>query len=175
MDAIREAIQQFILNLFGGWFLAEEFCVLICSMLPIIELRGAIPMAAAFNMPWWSAFILSIVGNMLPVPIILLFIKKFLTWAAGSKIKFLNKLANWLNRKVEKNRPKIEKYAFWGLCVFVAIPLPTTGAWTGSLVAAMIDMKFWKAMLTAFVGVLIAAVIVTVIVYGGVEALSFLI
>ena len=79
MDAIREAIQQFILNLFGGWFLAEEFCVLICSMLPIIELRGAIPMAAAFNMPWWSAFILSVIGNMLPVPIILLFIKKFIT------------------------------------------------------------------------------------------------
>ncbi len=175
MDAIREAIQQFILNLFGGWFLAEEFCVLICSMLPIIELRGAIPMAAAFNMPWWSAFVLSVVGNILPVPFILLFIKKFLTWASGSKIKFLNKLANWLNRKVEKNRPKIEKYAFWGLCLFVAVPLPTTGAWTGSLVAAMIDMKFWKAMLTAFIGVLIAAVIVTVIVYGGVEALSFLI
>lgn len=175
MDAIREAIQQFVLNIFGGWFLAEEFCVLICSMLPIIELRGAIPMAAAFNMPWWSAFILSIVGNMLPVPIILLFIKKFITWSMSSKIKFLNKLANWLNRKVEKNRGKIEKYAFWGLCAFVAIPLPTTGAWTGSLVAAMIDMKFWKAMLTAFIGVLIAAVIVTIIVYGGVEALNFLI
>lgn len=175
MDAIREAIQQFILNLFGGWFLAEEFCVLICSMLPIIELRGAIPMAAAFNMPWWSAFILSVIGNMLPVPIILLFIKKFITWSMNSKIKFLNKLANWLNRKVEKKRGSIEKYAFWGLTVFVGIPLPVTGAWTGSLVAAMIDMKFWKAMLTAFVGVLIAAVIVTVIVYGGVEALSFLV
>ena len=175
MEAIRVAIQEFILNLFGGWFLAEEFCVLICSMLPIIELRGAIPMAAAFNMPWWQAYLLAVVGNMLPVPVILLFIKQFLTWAAGSKIKFLNKLANWLNRKVEKNRPKIEKFAFWGLCVFIAIPLPTTGAWTGSLVAAMIDMKFWKAMLTAFVGVLIAGTVVTAIVYGGIEALDFLV
>lgn len=175
MEAVRVAIQEFILNLFGGWLLAEEFCVLICSMLPIIELRGAIPMAAAFNMPWWQAYILAVVGNMLPVPVILLFIKQFLTWAAGSKINFLNKLANWLNRKVEKNRPKIEKFAFWGLCVFIAIPLPTTGAWTGSLVAAMIDMKFWKAMLTAFVGVLIAGAIVTAIVYGGIEALDFLI
>ncbi len=175
MDAIQGAIQDFILNLFGGWFLAEEFCVLICSMLPIIELRGAIPMAYAFGLPWWLAYILAIVGNMLPVPIILLFIKKFLTWASNSKIKFLNKLANWLNRKVEKNRPKIEKYAFWGLCIFIAIPLPTTGAWTGSLVAAMIDMKFWKAMLTAFVGVLLAGAIVTVIVYGGIGALSFLV
>lgn len=174
MDAIQEAIQGFILNLFGGWFLAEEFCVLICSMLPIIELRGAIPMAAAFNMPWWQAYLLSVVGNMLPVPIILLFIKKFLTWAMSSKIKFLNKLANWLNRKVEKNRPKIEKYAFWGLAIFIAIPLPTTGAWTGSLVAAMIDMKFWKAMLTALVGVLIAGAVVTAIAYGALGFLSFL-
>ena len=175
MEAIRIAIQEFILNLFGGWFLAEEFCVLICSMLPIIELRGAIPMAAAFNMPWWQAYLLAVVGNMLPVPVILLFIRQFLTWAAGSRIKFLNKLANWLNKKVEKNRPKIEKFAFWGLCVFIAIPLPTTGAWTGSLVAAMIDMKFWKAMLTAFVGVLIAGTVVTAIVYGGIEALDFLV
>ena len=174
MDAIQNAISGFILNLFGGWELAEEFCVLICSMLPIIELRGGIPMAAAFNIPWWLAYLLAVVGNILPVPIILLFIKKFLTWAMNSKIKFLNKLANWLNRKVEKNRPKIEKYAFWGLCIFVAIPLPTTGAWTGSLVAAMIDMPFWKAMLTAFVGVLIAGAVVTAIAYGALGALSFL-
>lgn len=175
MEAIQTAIQNFILNLFGGWFLAEEFCVLICSMLPIIELRGAIPMAAAFGMPWWEAFILCVIGNMLPVPIILMFIKKFIIRSMNSKIKFLNKLANWLNKKVEKNRAKIERYAFWGLCVFVAVPLPTTGAWTGSLVAAMIDMKFWKSMLTAFLGILIAGTVVTVIVYGGVEALSFLI
>ena len=175
MEVIQTAIQNFILDMFGGWFLAEEFCVLICSMLPIIELRGAIPMAATFGLPWWLAYLLSVVGNMLPVPIILLFIRQFIFWAMGSKIKFLNKLANWLNRKVEKNRPKIEKYAFWGLCVFVAIPLPTTGAWTGSLVAAMIDMKFWKAMLTAFLGVLAAGAVVTIIVYGGIEALSFLV
>ena len=166
MEAVRVAIQEFILNLFGGWFLAEEFCVLICSMLPIIELRGAIPMAAAFNMPWWQAYLLAVVGNMLPVPVILLFIRQFLTWAAGSRIKFLNKLANWLNKKVEKNRPKIEKFAFWGLCVFIAIPLPTTGAWTGSLVAAMIDMKFWKALLSCLFGVMIAGVIMTLISYG---------
>ena len=174
MGEIQAAIQEFILNLFGGWAFADEMCVFICSMLPIIELRGAIPMAFAFGLPWWAAYILSVVGNMLPVPIILLFIKKFLTWAMSSKIKFINKFANWLNRKVEKNRPKIEKYAFWGLAVFVAIPLPTTGAWTGSLVAAMIDMKFWKAMLTAFVGVLIAGAVVTAIAYGALGALSFL-
>ena len=109
-----------------------------------------------------------VVGNMLPVPIILLFIKRFLTWAEASKIKFLNKLASWLNRKVEKNRPRIEKYAFWGLTVFVGIPLPMTGAWTGSLVAAMIDMKFWKALLSCLLGVMIAGVVMTLISYGAV-------
>lgn len=175
MEAIQTAIQSFILDLFGGWFLAEEFCVLICAMLPIIELRGAIPMAAAFGMPWWMAYLLSVVGNMLPVPIILLFIRQFIAWSMRSRIKFLNKLANWLNRKVEKNRGRIEKYAFWGLSAFISVPLPTTGAWTGSLVAAMIDMKFWKAILTALVGVMAAGVIVTVIVYGGIEALDFLV
>ena len=175
MEVIQNAISGFILDIFGGWALAKEFCVLICSMLPIIELRGAIPMAAAFDMPWWKAYTLCVVGNMLPVPVILLFIKKFISWSMSSEIKFLNRLANWLNRKVEKNRAKIEKYAFWGLAAFIAVPLPTTGAWTGSLVAAMIDMKFWKAMLTAIVGVLVAGVIVTVIVYGGIEALSFLV
>lgn len=175
MDAIQDAISGFILNLFGGWSLAEEFCVLICSMLPIIELRGGIPMAYAFGLEWWKAFLLCVAGNMLPVPIILLFIKKFLAWASSSKLKFLNKLANWLNRKVEKKRGKIEKYAFWGLTVFIGIPLPVTGAWTGSLIAAMIDMNFWKAMLTAFVGVLIAASIVTAIAYGGLSFLAFLI
>ena len=149
--------------------------VFLCSMIPIIELRGAIPMAFFLGMPWWQAYIISVIGNMLPVPFILLFIPKILAWMQKCKIKFLNKFANWLDRKVEKNRPKIEKYAFWGVCAFVAIPLPTTGAWTGSLVAAMIEMKFWKAMLSAFIGVLIAGAIVTAIVYGGIGALSFLV
>ena len=175
MEVIQSAISGFILDLFGGWALAEEFCVFICSMIPIIELRGAIPMAAAFGLPWWGAYCLAVVGNMLPVPIILLFIKKFIFWSMNSKIKFLNRLANWLNRKVEKNRARIEKYAFWGLAAFIAVPLPTTGAWTGSLVAAMIDMKFWKAMLTALVGVLVAGAIVTFIVYGGIGFLAWLI
>ena len=175
MDAIQVAIQEFVLNLFGGWQLAEEFCVFICSMIPIIELRGAIPMAFAFNMPWWQAYILSVIGNMLPVPFILLFIKAIITRMSNSKIKFFNKIANFLNKRVEKRRDKIEKFSFWGVCLFVAIPLPVTGAWTGSLVAAMIDMKFWKALLSALFGVMIAGVIVTLIVYGGIGFLSFLV
>ena len=83
-----------------------------------------------------------------------------------SKIKFFNKVANFLLNKVEKKRDKIEKYSFWGVCLFVAVPLPVTGAWTGSLVAAMIDMKFWKALLSCLLGVMIAGVVMTVVSYG---------
>ena len=164
-----DGIKTFLTDILG-----RRLSVLLCSMVPIIELRGAIPMACALELPWWQAYLISVIGNMLPVPFILLFIPKILAWMRKCKIKFLNKFANWLDRKVEKNRPKIEKYAFWGVTIFVAIPLPTTGAWTGSLVASMIEMKFWKAMLSAFIGVLIAGAVVTAVMYGGIGALRFL-
>lgn len=163
---MTEAIKQFFLETVG-----KELCVFFCSMIPIIELRGAIPMGAAFNatlggMPFWLTYILSVAGNMLPIPFILLFIKKMIKWMSVSKVKFFNKVANFLLNKVEKKRDKIEKYSFWGVCLFVAVPLPVTGAWTGSLVAAMIDMKFWKALLSCLLGVMIAGVIMTVVSYG---------
>ena len=156
-----EAIKTFFLETVG-----REWCVFFCSMIPIIELRGAIPMGAAFSLAWWQTYIISVIGNMIPVPFILLFIKKIIRWMSNSKVKFFNKTAGFLMRKVEKNRERIEKYSFFGVCLFVAIPLPATGAWTGSLVAAMIDMKFWKAVLSAFIGVLVAGVIMTLISYG---------
>ncbi len=161
LDSIVNAISDFFLETVG-----KELCVFFCSMIPIIELRGAIPMGFAFGMPWWQTYLLSILGNMLPVPFILLFIRKMIAWMSRSKVKFFNKMAGWLNRKVEKRREQIEKYAFWGVCFFIAIPLPMTGAWTGTLVAAMIDMKFWKAMLSALFGVMIAGVVVTLFAYG---------
>ncbi len=163
IDAIVNAIRDFFLNTVG-----EELCVLFCSMIPIIELRGAIPMGAIFGLPWWQSYILSVVGNMIPVPFILLLIKAVITWMSRSKIKFFNKIADFLLRRVEKRREQIEKYSFWGVCLFVALPLPVTGAWTGSLVAAMIDMKFWKALLSCLFGVMIAGVIMTLISYGAV-------
>jgi uncharacterized membrane protein len=140
-------------------------------MIPIIELRGAVPMGWAMGLEWWQTYIISVLGNMVPVPFILLFINKIIKWMAESKISLFNKVANWLLKKAEKNRAKIEKYAFWGVALFVAVPLPVTGAWTGSLVAAVIDMKFWKALLSALIGVMIAGVIMTVIFYGGIDGL----
>lgn len=166
MDSIVNAIRDFFLNTVG-----KELCVFFCSMIPIIELRGAIPMGAVFNetiggMPWLLTYVLSVIGNMLPVPFILLLIKKVIYWMSNSRVKFFNKISNFLLKKVEKNRGKIEKYSFWGVCLFVAVPLPVTGAWTGALVAAMIDMKFWKAFLSTLCGVMIAGVIMTLISYG---------
>ena len=163
---MAEAIQQFFLETVG-----REWCVFFCSMIPIIELRGAVPMGWAMGLEWWQTYIISVLGNMLPVPFILLFINKIIKWMAESKISLFNKVANWLLKKAEKNRAKIEKYAFWGVALFVAVPLPVTGAWTGSLVAAVIDMKFWKALLSALIGVMIAGVIMTVIFYGGIDGL----
>lgn len=161
------AIENFFLNIVG-----RELCVVLCSMLPIIELRGAIPLAAGLGLPWWQAYIFAVIGNMIPVPFILLFIKKIIAWMQKSRIKFLNRFASWLMRKVEKNRGKIEKYSFWGVALFVAIPLPVTGAWTGSMIAAVIDMKFHKALISALIGVMIAGVIMTLGAYGVVAAFS---
>lgn len=162
---MKEIIQQFFLETVG-----KELCVFFCSMIPIIELRGAIPLGAALGLPWWLNYLLALAGNMLPVPFILLFIKKIIAWMTTCRVRFLHKIGLWLTKKADKNRDKIEKYSFWGVCLFVAVPLPITGAWTGSLVAATIDMKFWKAMLSCLFGVMIAGVIMSLASYGVVAA-----
>ena len=158
---MKEAIANFFLETVG-----REWCVFFCSLLPIIELRGAIPLGAHFGLPFWQTYLISVIGNILPVPFILLFIKGILTWMSKCRVKAFNKVAGWLFRKAEKNRGKVEKYASLGLVLFVAIPLPGTGAWTGSLVAAIMDMKFWRAFLSALIGVLVAGVVMTLISYG---------
>ena len=100
---MTEAIQNFFLETVG-----REWCVFFCSMIPIIELRGAIPLGAALGLPWWQNYLISIAGNFLPVPFILLFINAILRWMSQSRVKFFNKVANWLFSKAEKNREKIE-------------------------------------------------------------------
>ena len=172
MDAIKQALIDFLMS--GG----KELGVFLCSMVPVIELRGAIPLGWATNIPWWLTYLLAVAGNMLPVPFILLLIRQALTVMEKMPIKFVRAFAAWLRRKAEKNTDKIQRFGFWGLCFFIAIPLPVTGAWTGSLVAATIRMNFWRAMLSALLGVMIAGVIVTLICLGvssGIEWLSFLI
>ena len=133
----------------------------LVSMVPLIELRGAVPIGTGMGLPWHWTLIVSIIGNILPVPVILLFVKAVLKWMRGCSIGLFNKVSNWVYEKAEKNRPKIEKYAVWGLFAFVAIPLPGTGAWTGALVAALIDMPKKKAIPSIVGGVITAGLIMT--------------
>ncbi len=140
----------------------------VISMLPIVELRGGIP-AAIFGdsfmggekIAWYWAYLLCCFGNLLPIPFILIFIDKVIKWMNGSK--HFSKLGTWLEKKAAKNTGKVQKYEFFGLMLFVAIPLPMTGAWTGALVAGVTKMKFKHAMISITGGVLIAGAIVTLI------------
>ena len=141
--------------------LTKYIIVFFVSMVPLIELRGAVPIGTGLGLPWSTTLIVSIIGNCIPIPIILIFVKSVLTWMRGCKVKLFCKISNWLHEKAEKNRAKIDKYAAWGLFIFVAIPLPGTGAWTGALVASLFDMPKGKAMLSISAGVVSAGLIMT--------------
>ena len=135
------------------------------SMVPVIELRGGIPAGVAAGLPVFWAALIALAGNMVPVPFVLVFIRKILYWM-GNKSGAIKKMADFLNRKVENNKDKVLKYEFWGLVLLVAIPLPGTGAYTGALVAAMMDMQLKRAVPAILLGVIIAAVIVSLITSG---------
>ncbi len=155
-----------------GQIIREYFHIFFISMIPVFELRGAIIAGAAEQLPWLNVFMISIIGNMIPVPFILLFIRKLLELM--KKTPFLSKVALWLEKKGEKNREKVLKGTFIGLILFVGIPLPGTGAWTGALVASLVDMRMKRALPSIFAGVVIAAIIMTIAAYGSVSFLSFL-
>lgn len=135
--------------------------VFLVSMVPIIELRGAIPIAVAAGINIWVAYAICIIGNMLPVPIIYLFARKVLVW--GSDKKFIGKFFSFCLEKGEKGGKKLEAKAgkglFIALMLFVGIPLPGTGAWTGTLAASILDMGFKKSIIAVMCGVLIAGII----------------
>lgn len=146
--------------------------VFLISMVPIVELRGSIPIAAGLGVPWYIAFAVAVIGNLLPVPFILLFVRKVFDWMR--KYPKLNKIVVFCENKFAKKVAKAGNTAFWTLVGFIAIPLPGTGAWTGSGIAAVCEVPFKKALLAAVIGVLIAATVVTLIAYGALAGLSFL-
>ena len=135
------------------------------AMVPVIELRGAIPYGVIAGLSVPAAFIIAVIGNLIPIPFLIVFTRKVFEWLR-TKSEGLNRLVSRLEEKGEKNRDVVEKYEFWGLVVLVAIPLPGTGAWTGALVAAMMDMRLKRAMPAIILGVIIAGVIVTTVTYG---------
>ncbi len=134
-------------------------------MVPVIELRGAIPIGVGAGLNLWLAIAVSIVGNLVPVPFIIIFIKKIFAWMR-TKSEKLNGLVTRLEKRAESKSATVQKYAFWGLFILVAIPLPGTGAWTGALVAAMLEMPLKKAFPAIMLGVLGAGAIVAFVTYG---------
>lgn len=164
-----ESIINSIINLFSGLVsmkFGKELIVFIISLMPVLELRGGLIAASLLKLNPINAYIVSIVGNLLPIPFILMFLSKILDWMEKSKIKLFKSISVWLRKKADKNKPKIEKYGYLGLILFVGIPLPGTGAWTGSLVATALNLDRKKAFLCTIVGVLIASVIMMILSYG---------
>ena len=160
---MAETLANFFVDLFGNK-IPGELTIFIISLLPILELRGGLIAAVLLGVPLWKAFIICYIANMLPVPFIILFIKKIFEFLR--RFKFFSKFIDKLEAKTEKNKDKIMRYKQWGLLVFVAIPLPGTGAWTGALFAALLDIDIKKAIPIIALGVLIAGVIVSVLSYG---------
>ena len=148
-------------------------CFLV-SMVPIVELRGALPYAAVFGLPMVPSYIICVIGNMLPVPFIFFFARKVLIWGADKK--FIGKFFTWCLDKGERGGEKLKSKAGKGLYValllFVGIPLPGTGAWTGTLAASFLDMDFKKSVVACMGGVLLAGVIMGTLSALGVTAFS---
>lgn len=135
--------------------------VFFMACLPIIELKGAIPYGIASNLPLTTTFIIAYLGAALPVPFILLFLKPVMEWLKKSTAPF-KKFAHWLERRSEKKGSNIEKYKYPALFIFVAIPLPTTGVWTGSLIATLLGLDFKKSLATILLGNLVAGAIMMI-------------
>ena len=162
---MAEQLVSILTGALAGSFNAEAVCFII-SLFPVLELRGGLLAAspAFLDVPASFAVPLCIIGNLLPIPFVLILIERVLVMM--EKIRLTSGFALWLRKKADKNKDKIVRYGFWGLVLFVGIPLPGTGAWTGSLVAALLHMPFRKAFCACIAGVLLASVIMCIVSYG---------
>lgn len=164
---MAESLVHTFLGLFDGLRsipFGKELIVFLISLMPILELRGGLIAAALLGLNIVPAFIICIIGNLLPIPFILWFITPIFNKL--KKTKHLSKFVNKIEKKALSKKDKIEKAEFWGLFFFVGIPLPGTGGWTGSLIASLIDMDKKKAMLAITFGVLLAGLIVGSLSFG---------
>ena len=148
--------------------LTKYLSVFLISMVPLIELRGAIPVGVAMGLPLWQVYVIAIIGNMLPVPFIFFFARKVLEWGADKPVigKFFTFCLEKGHKGGEKLKAKAGRGLPWALLLFVGIPLPGTGAWTGSLVAGLLHMPRKKSFLAIIVGVLLASAIMSIVFYG---------
>lgn len=147
-----------------GAYLSPEMAVFIISMVPLLELRGGLILASLLKIPITTAIPLCIAGNIIPIPFILLFIKKIFQWLKG--FNTTKKPVEWLENRAMNKSSSMEKGEFIGLMLFVGIPLPGTGAWTGSLLAALLEMDLKKATVAILLGIIIATVIMSIFSYG---------
>lgn len=164
---MAEKLVPKIIGLFGGvtgTLLGKEIIVFIISMTPILELRGGLIAAALLGLDPVRSYIISIVANLIPIPIILWFVTAVLDFM--EKHNIMKKLVVWVKNKANSKKDKIEKAEFWGLMFFVGIPLPGTGAWTGCLIAALLGIDKKKAMLAATLGVFMASIIMMFLSFG---------
>lgn len=152
--------------------LKKYFLVFLVSMIPLVELRGAIPYGTFYGLPLWKTYVIAIVGNMLPVPVIYLFARKVLVWGADKPV--IGGFFRWCLTKGQRGGEKLQAKAgrglFWALLLFVGIPLPGTGVWTGTLAASILNMGLKKSSLACMGGVLLAGCIMAALSLLGVTA-----
>lgn len=147
-----------------GQYVSEEVVVFIISMCPFLELRGGLLAASLLKVPILKAIPISIIGNIIPIPFILFFIRAIFAWM--KKFKIFRGLIERLENRAMSKSGKVTQYEFMGLVLFVGIPLPGTGAWMGSLIAALLEMDIKKAVVAELIGIAIATVIMSFVSYG---------
>ena len=143
----------------------EALLTMLISMLPVVELRGGLPAGVAMGLPIPAAFFASLIGNMIPVPFVILFARPLFKWIRVH-IPKLGGLVSRLENRAKVKSADVLRYQTWGLLIFVAIPLPGTGAWTGALIAAVLDMRLKRAVPVILLGVTIAGCIITLLTHG---------
>lgn len=158
---MQSIIDFFVSALTGK--VSKEMIVFIVSLLPVVELRGGIITGYALNLTLFKSFLIAYIGNLLPIPIILLLIRNIFRFLKKTPFK---KSVEYFENKAMAKSGQIQKYGYWGLFLFVAIPLPGTGAWTGALVANLLELDFKKAMAAIAAGVFVAGVIVSILSFG---------
>lgn len=158
-----EALATWFANTLGQHISAEAV-VFIVSLFPILECRGGLLVASLLKVNIWRAIPMAILGNCVPIPFILLFIKKIFQWL--KRFKHMRPLVEKMENRALKKSSAMDKGEFWGLLLFVGIPLPGTGGWTGSLVASLLDMDLKKASIAIFLGILLATFIMSIVSYG---------
>lgn len=150
-----EAIENFLVSI------NPSFGVFAVSMVPIIELRGAVPLGIGLDLPWLWVYLISVIGNMIPIPIVILVVRPIIEWLIHSKL--FSKIGLWLDNRTKEKSKQITKYKKLGLFLFVAIPLPGTGAYTGAMIAGVLNMRLKDALPAIFLGVLSAGIAMLVI------------